>query len=85
MYEPVCRPIDVIIHFDNKVKILKFRLKNSTYVYKVDEVLSRWNEERGDKLFSYFTVVCKEQDFLGELQFDHKDMKWYLIQKDTYA
>lgn len=52
-------------------------------VYKVSEMISKWEETKGLILYSHYTVVCKEQDMICELQLNHKDLKWVLIHRDT--
>lgn len=81
MYEPVCKPVRVFVYFHIKVEILRFTYNN--HVYKVTETISKWQETRGKKLFTYFTLACKEDNFLCELQLDHTDLKWMITHKDT--
>lgn len=81
MYEPVYKPVKVTVHFHSKIDILKFSYNEKEYT--VTEMISKWQEIQGKKKFSYFTLVCKKDNFLCELQFDHRDLKWIMIHKDT--
>jgi hypothetical protein len=75
-------PVDVIAHFHNlEIDIIKFKWNSK--VYKVDQVTNRWKIPDGAGFRTHFIVICKENEMICELSFNHTDMKWEIIQYDT--
>lgn len=80
----VFEPVEVIAYFHElKIEIVKFKWNNK--VYKVNQMMNTWKIPDGDGFSSHFVVLCKENELLCELSFNHTDLKWELVQYDTVS
>lgn len=78
----VFEQVEVIAYFHNlEIEIVRFKWNNK--VYKVTQMMNSWRIPDGDGFSTHFVVLCKENDLLCELSFNHSELKWELVQYDS--
>jgi hypothetical protein len=80
--------IEIYKHIEVNILLYRFsgtkkKCKWNNKVYKVTQMMNSWNIPDGDGFSTHFVVLCKENDLLCELSFNHTDLKWELMQYDS--